>query len=165
MAGSYLRFSANQPETGHQGGCGIAASVSESFNHFQTPFPMKKLILFVLTFAVSTLVFATQKPVFNSEKTVYQADSTELKAYAGTYTFAQNDNFKQFVVTVENGELYGAVDAYPKNKLVKQATADTFKSTSEYGSVFTFSRDAATKAVTGFKIQIMGNEVTAKKDK
>jgi hypothetical protein len=125
---------------------------------------MKKLLLFTLAFTVSTLIFAAQIPVFRVE-TIHQADSTDLKAYAGTYTFAQNDNFKQFIVTVENGELYGAVDTYPKNKLLKQATADTFKSTSEYGSVFTFSRDQATKLVTGFKVQIMGNEITAKKDK
>ncbi|GAB3893595.1 hypothetical protein GCM10028803_07870 [Larkinella knui] len=124
---------------------------------------MKTSLLFALTFAASTVVFAARKPDFRI-KTVIQADSTDLKAYAGTYTFAQNDNFKQVTITVENGELYGAVDAYPKNKLLKQATADTFKSTSEYGSVFTFIRDAATKAVTGFKLQIMGNEVTAKKE-
>ncbi|GAB3342425.1 hypothetical protein GCM10027299_57220 [Larkinella ripae] len=125
---------------------------------------MKKLLLFAFALTISTLVFATQKPGISSAL-VQSADSTDLKAYAGTYTFASNDTFKQFVVTVENGELFGAVDTYPKNKLVKQPAADTYKSTSEYGSVFTFSRDAASKQVTGFKIQIMGNELTATKDK
>lgn len=127
---------------------------------------MKKLLLFTLALTMSHLVFAgrQQRPTIPSG-TVYPADSIDLKAYAGKYTFSQNDTFKHFTITLENGDLYGAVDEYPKNKLVKQATAETFKSTSEYGSVFTFTRDAATKLVTGFKIQIMGNEVTATKDK
>ena len=125
---------------------------------------MKNGLLFAFIFAASTPVFAAEKLVFCTE-TVQQADSTDLKAYAGTYTFAPNDNVKQYIITVENGELYGAVDTNPKNKLVKQAAADTFKSTSQYGSIFTFSRDAASKKVTGFKIQIMGNELTATKDK
>ena len=124
---------------------------------------MKKPLFFAFAFAASTLVFAAPKPVVPIQ-TVQQADSTDLKAYAGTYTFAANDNFKQLVITVENGELYGAVDTYPKNKLVKQAAAHTFKSTSEYGSVFTFTHDTATKQVTGFTMEIMGNTITAKKD-
>ena len=126
---------------------------------------MKNALIFAFIFAASTPVFAVEKPFFRAETVQQQADSTDLKAYAGTYTFAPNDNVKQYIITVENGELYGAVDTNPKNKLVKQAAADTFKSTSQYGSIFTFSRDAASKQVTGFKIQIMGNELTATKDK
>lgn len=125
---------------------------------------MKKLLLLVCISATAFPVFSAEKTAFR-RSVVQQADSTELKSYAGTYTFAQNDNFKQFVITVENGELFGAVDTYPKNKLVRQPAADTFKSTSEYGSVFTFIRDAATKVVSGFKMQIMGNEITATKDR
>ncbi|RRB02853.1 DUF3471 domain-containing protein [Larkinella rosea] len=125
---------------------------------------MKNLLFFAFLLAASPLAFARPVSTFRPAP-IQPADSTDLKAYAGTYTFAQNDNIKQFTITVENGELYGAVDSYPRNKLLKQPAAETFKSTSEYGSVLTFTRDAATKAVTGFKIQLMGNELTATKDK
>ncbi|MFD1140437.1 DUF3471 domain-containing protein [Larkinella insperata] len=124
---------------------------------------MKTLLFLAIALAATTLVFAAPRPGAPAQ-TVQPADSTDLKPFAGTYTFDANDNLKQMVVTVENGELYGAVDTYPKSKLVKQAAADTFKSTSEYGSVFTFKRDAATKQVTGFSMEIMGNTLTAKKD-
>lgn len=124
---------------------------------------MKKALFFAFALAASTLTFAARQPGTPTQ-TTQQADSTALKAYTGTYTFASNDNFKQLILTVENGELYGAVDAYPKNKLVKQPAADTFKSTSEYGSVFTFTRDAATQQVTGCTMAIMGNTITARKD-
>ncbi|GAB3936831.1 DUF3471 domain-containing protein [Larkinella terrae] len=126
---------------------------------------MKKLLVFAFALtAASPLAFASNSPV-SKTATVQQADSTDLKAYTGKYTFAQNDTFKQFTITLENGDLYGAVDEYPKNKLVKQSAPETFKSTSEYGSIFTFTRDAATKAVTGFSIKIMGNELSATRDK
>lgn len=92
-----------------------------------------------------------------------RADSTDLQAYAGTYEFASGSPVGQFVVKLVNGDLYGEADAYGANKLLKQSEPDTFKSTSQYGSVLTFTRDAATKAVTGFKMAIQGQELVAKK--
>ncbi|ADB37065.1 DUF3471 domain-containing protein [Spirosoma linguale] len=92
------------------------------------------------------------------------ADTANLKAYAGSYTFASGSPIQKFTVTSEKGELYGEADTYGKNKLVKQAKADTYQSTSSYGSIITFVRDAATKAVTSLTMAVQGTELTAKKD-
>ncbi|GAA4414052.1 hypothetical protein GCM10023187_43050 [Nibrella viscosa] len=93
------------------------------------------------------------------------ADDKELQAYAGTYTFADNGTFQKLTITVENGELYGQVDSNERYKLVKQSEPDTYKSTSSYGSVYTFTRDATTKAVTGFRMKIMDYNLEGTKDK
>jgi hypothetical protein len=92
------------------------------------------------------------------------ADSTNLKAYAGSYTFASGSPLQKFTITAEKGDLYGEADSYGKNKLVKQAKADTYQSTSSYGSMIIFARDAATKAITGLTMVIQGTELSAKKD-
>ena len=92
------------------------------------------------------------------------ADSSALKAYAGTYAFASGSPVEKFTVTAEKGDLFGEADSNGKNKLVKQDKADTFQSTSSYGSIITFVRDAATKAVTGFTMAVQGTELTAKKE-
>ncbi|WP_461105699.1 DUF3471 domain-containing protein [Spirosoma koreense] len=97
-------------------------------------------------------------------QTASATDSTALKAYAGSYSFASDSPIHKYTVTVEKGELYGAADDYGKNKLLKQDKADTFKSTSSYGSVLTFIREAGSKAVTGFSMAIQGSELAAKKD-
>lgn len=91
------------------------------------------------------------------------ADS--LTAYVGTYSFASGSPVNKFVVTIEKGDLYGEADGNGTNKLLKQPAADTFKSTSTYGSVITFSRDAATKAVTGFVLVAQDTELQARRDK
>lgn len=90
-------------------------------------------------------------------------DSTDLQAYAGTYEFASGSPIGQFVIKLEKGDLYGEADSYGANKLMKQPEPDTFKSTSQYGSVLTFIRDPTTKQVTGFKMAIMGQELVAKR--
>lgn len=92
------------------------------------------------------------------------ADSTTLKAYTGSYTFPSGSPLQKYVITADKGELFGEADSYGKNKLVKQTKADTFQSTSSYGSMITFVRDAATKAVTSLSIAAQGTELTAKKD-
>lgn len=91
-------------------------------------------------------------------------DSTVLKSYAGTYTFASGSPLQKYVITAEKGDLFGEADSYGKNKLLKQANADTYQSTSSYGSIITFVRDAATKAITSLTIAIQGTELSAKKD-
>ncbi len=91
------------------------------------------------------------------------ADS--LMAYAGTYSFESGSPVNKFTVTVEKSELYGEADGNGSNKLLKQAAADTFKSTSSYGSIITFVRDATTKAVTGFTLAVQGTELQAKREK
>lgn len=92
------------------------------------------------------------------------ADSANLKAYAGSYSFASGSPLQKFTVTSDKGELYGEADSYGKNKLVKQAKADTYQSTSSYGSIITFVRDAATKAITSLTMAVQGTELSAKKD-
>lgn len=93
------------------------------------------------------------------------ADSTNLSAYAGSYTFGSGSPVQKFTVTAENGTLFGEADSYGKNKLVKQPQADTYQSTSSYGSMITFERDATTKAVTGLSLSAQGTQLAAKKDK
>ena len=93
------------------------------------------------------------------------ADSTALKAYAGTYTFESGSPVQKYTVTTDKGSLYGEADTMGKNKLVKQDKADTFQSTSSYGSILTFQRDATSKAVSSFSMAIQGSTLTATKDK
>lgn len=98
-------------------------------------------------------------------QTATSATATDsLSAYAGTYTFESGSPLNKFVVSAEKGELFGEADSYGKNKLVKQAKADTYQSTSSYGSIITFVRNAATKAVTGLTLAIQGTELSAKKE-
>ena len=115
---------------------------------------------YVLTF----LLTAGLLWVATSANAQTPADSTNLKAYAGSYTFASGSPIQKFTVTAEKGELYGEADSYGRNKLLKQPEPNTYKSTSSYGSIITFIRDAATKAVTGITMAIQGTELTAKKD-
>lgn len=96
--------------------------------------------------------------------TTTATDTTDLRAYAGHYTFASNGYFSAATVTVKDGALYGEIDSYGNNKLLPQKDADTFQSTSSYGSVYQFTRDT-TKKVTGLKLTLQGNTVEATKDK
>ncbi|GAB3031432.1 DUF3471 domain-containing protein [Spirosoma pulveris] len=112
------------------------------------------LILVVCLLAIGTKSNAQTAP----------ADTANLKAYAGSYTFASGSPIQKFTVTTEKGELFGEADTFGKNKLVKQAKADTYQSTSSYGSIITFVRDAATKAVTSMTMAVQGTELAAKKD-
>ena len=91
-------------------------------------------------------------------------DTTALKAYLGSYTLSSGSPIQKYTITAEKGDLFGEADSYGKNKLVKQAKADTYQSTSSYGSMITFVRDATTKAVTGLMMSTQGTELTAKKD-
>ncbi|GAB3941402.1 hypothetical protein GCM10028805_04580 [Spirosoma harenae] len=100
-----------------------------------------------------------------SQAQTITTDSTALKAYVGSYTFESGSPVAKYTVTTDKGELFGEADTMGKNKLLKQEKADTYKSTSSYGSIITFTRDATTKAVTGFSMAIQGSELTAKKDK
>ena len=95
---------------------------------------------------------------------VPSADSTNLSAYSGSYTFGSGSPVQKFTVSTEKGELFGEADGYGKNKLVKQSKTDTYQSTSSYGSIITFMRDTATKAVTGLTLAAQGTELIAKKD-
>ena len=94
------------------------------------------------------------------------ADSTNLNAYVGVYSFNSGSPVEKFTISTEKGELFGEADSFGKNKLVKQAKADTYQSTSSYGSIITFVRDANAnaKAVTGLTLAAQGTELVAKKE-
>ncbi|MBD2702401.1 DUF3471 domain-containing protein [Spirosoma sp. BT702] len=117
---------------------------------------MKRIFFFGLIISLFTLATSANAQT---------ASADSLMAYSGSYTFASGSPIQKFTVTSDKGELFGEADSYGKNKLLKQPKADTYKSTSSYGSVITFTRDAATKSVTGFTMAIEGNELSAKKDK
>ncbi len=121
---------------------------------------MKLILNLIFVISLSALAIGA-----NAQTTpAAAADSTNLKAYAGTYTFASDSPLQKYMITVDKGDLYGEADSYGKNKLVKQAKADTYQSTSSYGSMITFVRDAVTKAVTSLTIAIQGTELSAKKE-
>ena len=118
------------------------------------------LLTGVLTIAAITTNAQTQP----ATAPVPSADSTNLSAYTGAYTFGSGSPVQKFTVSTEKGELYGEADSFGKNKLVKQAKADTYQSTSSYGSIIIFVRDATTKAVTGLTLAALDTELVAKKD-
>ncbi len=119
---------------------------------------MKFSLLLVLVFGfLSTCSFA-------QTATPAATDTTNLAVYAGNYTFASGSPVSSYAVTVKDGSLFG--DAGMGNyKLVKQPKADTFQSTSSYGSMITFLRDAATKKVTGLTLAAQGQEISGVKEK
>lgn len=113
------------------------------------------LVLLLFVGLITTRSYAQTAPA--------TADTTNLTAYAGTYTFASGSPLSTYTVTVKDGSLNG--DAGMGNyKLVKQPKADTFQSTSSYGSMITFLRDATTKKVTGLTLAAQGRELSAVKE-
>lgn len=121
---------------------------------------MKKLFLIVCLTCLSVSIWA--KPVPAKKLLLHKiivADS--LAEYVGEYKMS--DLFSVYKITIDGGNLYGEADSYGANKLIKQKDADTFLSTSSYGSTIVFTRDAATKKVTGLKLNAQGNEVIGKK--
>ncbi len=120
------------------------------------------LVTGLLTGAVAVTSNAQTQP---ATVPVPTADSTNLSAYTGVYTFGSGSPVQKFTVSNEKGDLYGEADSFGKNKLVKQAKADTYQSTSSYGSIITFVRDAANQAVTGLTLAAQGTELSANKEK
>jgi Domain of unknown function (DUF3471) len=89
-----------------------------------------------------------------------QKASQNLKEYTGKYKM--ESFFEMCTITEKDGELYAEVDTNGQNKLIKQEKEDVFKSTSSYGTVFTFIRNDK-KDVTGVSLHLMDNEVVGKK--
>jgi hypothetical protein len=118
---------------------------------------MKRIfLLFIFTAFSSALSLTAQT---ETQQTAPKAE--DLTAFVGSYKFTEY--FSKGVVEVKDGELYAEIDAYGKNKLIKQPEADTFKSTSTYGTVFKFKRNAEGK-VNGVTLQLMGQELTGEKE-
>lgn len=91
-------------------------------------------------------------------------DTANLSAYAGTYSFGSGSPINTYTITLKDGSLLGdaGMGTY---KLIKQPKEDQFQSTSSYGSIITFLRNATTKAITGLTIAAQGQEFSATKDK
>ena len=124
------------------------------YNHLIT---MKfTLALLVFVGLITTSSFAQNAPT--------TTDTTNLAVYAGTYTFATGSPISTYTVTLKDGSLQGdaGMGTY---KLVKQPKADTYQSTSSYGSIITFIRNATTKLITGLTIAAQGQELSAVKEK
>lgn len=121
---------------------------------------MKKFILVALCIGMYTILWAKltpiKKPIFLTQ---IVADS--LDEYLGEYKM--KEYFSVYKVTKDGGSLYGEADRYGNNKLLKQKDADTYVSTSSYGSTIIFTREATTKKVTGIKMILQGNEVIGTK--
>lgn len=90
------------------------------------------------------------------------ASSDSLKQYVGSYKMKGESPFAIYAVTFADGSILGEADSYGANKLVKKDGADKFQSTSSYGSIITFTRNAD-KKVNGLKMEIQGTEIFADK--
>lgn len=123
---------------------------------------MKTALFFLgCCWLISTTAFAQSTASTSGTAT---APTANVADYAGTYTFAAGSPLSTYTVTIKDGDVYG--DAGMGNfNLVKQAKADQYQSTSSYGSIITFTRDASTKAVTGLTLAVQGQEISATKDK
>jgi hypothetical protein len=121
---------------------------------------MKKIILIALCIGAYASLSAKPTPL---KKTIPQkqiiADS--LDEFLGEYKMTEY--FSVYKVTKEGGFLYGEADSFGSNKLLKQKEADTYVSTSSYGTTIIFTRNPASKKVTGIKMLLQGNEVIGKK--
>ncbi|RYF64263.1 MAG: DUF3471 domain-containing protein [Cytophagaceae bacterium] len=118
--------------------------------------------LLVISCLSAGIVNATAQTTAVKPVVAHQSDS--LRVYAGTYAFTSGSPISTFTITVKDGSLYGDA-GMGENKLIKQDKADQFKSTSSYGSIITFVRDAATKAITGLTLAAQGQELSATKAK
>lgn len=90
------------------------------------------------------------------------ASSDSLKQYVGTYKMKDGSPFESYKITFADGSILGEADSYGANKLVKKEGIDKYQSTSSYGSIITFTRNAD-KKVIGLKMEIQGSEIFADK--
>ncbi len=112
---------------------------------------MKKLILTSFLLIASYFSFAQENIKVNSN----------LSDFVGTYKM--ETFFEMATITEKDGALYAEIDSNGINKINKLVEADTFKSESSYGSIFTFLRDSK-NVVIGIKMKIMDNEVSGTKN-
>ncbi len=116
---------------------------------------MKKWIPF-LCLGVSILLMSLTVPSFAP------ADEP-LSEYVGNYKMKDNGYFSVYKITLKEGALFGEADENGPNKLLKQDKPDTFKSTSQYGSIITFKRNPETKKIAGLSLLIQDTEMNADK--
>lgn len=90
------------------------------------------------------------------------SSSDSLQQYVGTYKMKDGSPFEAYKITMSEGSILGEADAYGANKLIKQASVDKFQSTSSYGAIITFIRNAE-KKIIGLKMDIQGTVLLADK--
>lgn len=122
-----------------------------------------KTSLFLL-FCLLALTTASVAQTAPATTTAPATPTASLQEYTGTYTFESGSPVPTYTITVKDGELFGDA-GMGTNKLLKQEAADQYKSTSSYGSIVTFTRDATSKQVTGLTLAAQGQQLTAKKEK
>lgn len=115
-----------------------------------------KNLMCMLLFGLSVLLMSFT--FTNSEKTTIDP----LEAYVGHYKMIDNAYFKVFKISIKEGSLYGEADENGANKLLKQEQVDTFKSTSQYGSVIKFKRNADNRVI-GLTLNLQDNEMVGEK--
>lgn len=104
--------------------------------------------------------FAQTQP---DKTTSASSDATDLKQYVGVYTFTEG--FSKCTIELKNGDLYVEIDQHGQYRVVAQLPqADKFKSTSSYGTMFTFLRNDE-KAINRLKVELMGQELIGTKQK
>lgn len=120
--------------------------------------------LFVCLFCLVGLIPVSLAQTSTPGTSTTTAAAGNLRDYVGTYTFESGSPLSTYTITVKADELYGdaGMGTY---KLLKQESADQYKSTSSYGSVITFTRDATTKQVTGLSLAAQGQQLSATKNK
>jgi hypothetical protein len=119
--------------------------------NFKQNFNMKKLMLITFLLMVTSYSFSQE----NSKNT------SNIKEFAGTYKM--ESFFEVAKISLIEGSLFAEMDSNGMNKINKLTEADTFKSESSYGSIFTFLRDSTNKVI-GIKLKIMDNEVSGTKN-
>ena len=117
---------------------------------------MKKIIFTILFSSILSFVFA------KNDLPKAQKDSVNLAEYAGIYKF--KEQFQQVTIELKDGSLFAEVDSYGSNKINKQKEDDTFLSTSSYGTIYVFQRNAD-KKIVAVKLKLMGQEIVGEKEK
>lgn len=126
-----------------------------------------RILVISSLFTLGAVATYAQTPVTSATAATTATTSAtpaKLTEYAGTYTFASGGPIPTYTITAEGSDLYGSA-GMGKYKLEKQEKTDQYKSTSSYGSIITFQRDATTKAITGLTLAAQGQDLTATKDK
>ena len=118
---------------------------------------MKKIFLLLAVIGLFSVAASASNPTISTP-----ADS--LSEYVGTYEMKDASYFAAYIITLKDGVLYGEADSNGANKLVKQKEADKFQSTSSYGSIITFVRNAD-KTITGLTVNLQGTSLEAIKKK
>jgi hypothetical protein len=111
---------------------------------------------------LSVIAFVFVSCVCSNVSFAQAASSDSLKQYVGSYKMKGDSPFAIYAITFADGSIFGEADSYGANKLVKKDGADKFQSTSSYGSIITFIRNAD-KKVIGLKMEIQGSEIFADK--